>query len=234
MIGGAVRRVPPDPVDMEQTVRSPRRAAGIGVAPPLAIEQRRIQQARPGSAFRIVAVVKPHPAAGAAVAIGVNETSLVIVEKPWISHPVLQSSRHFRRFQRGDVTGFRGAEINQRIRMQIAGNMKMPVRINRHGHVIVRVPADRGRQSLVNPVRGAKLPRGDRHAPPLVVICHILSLRRRKKTEADPEIRHHLVDLDSLLNFVTRGGLFLFRRPVCCPNRPGIHSRIRGRTDGKQ
>ncbi len=90
LVGGAIRRVTPHPVNVKQSIGAASRARGIGVAFSFAIEEWLFEQARPRIGFAIIAVVEVDAISRAAVPVGEDESPFVIFEKSWIGDAVFE------------------------------------------------------------------------------------------------------------------------------------------------
>ena len=128
VIRGAIRRVSPDPDHVEETVRTPDRALGIGIAEPPSLEERRVDKARSGLRLHVVAIVEAPTVAAAAVAIGEQKIVPRVVQESRVGTALLSASGHREALERRDVARFPGAEVNERHAVHVAGQVEAPAR----------------------------------------------------------------------------------------------------------
>ena len=189
----AIGRIAPDPAQMEHAVRAQQRSRAVGVHLALAVGQRCRQQARPLLRRLVVGVIKVISAAALPVAITEDEPPRLILQEDRIRHPLLALADHRRRSQRRDIACLRRAEIHQRHHVHVARHMKLARAIQGERHVVMRIPGDRRRELLVDPLLLVEPTLGHRQLALGVVVSDVLMGRGRQQGEIDWVARPDLV-----------------------------------------
>ena len=105
---------------METPAWAGHRAERVGIALALAVEQGGVEQARPGFGFNIKDIVKAASVATATVAILKNQSAIGIIQELRVGAALFVLPGHREPLEGGDVSGFFGAEIDERDGMHVA------------------------------------------------------------------------------------------------------------------
>ena len=175
----------PDVDQVPPAVGSQRRAHRIGVAQPLPIGERRVDQPPPGLGGDVIDVEDVVAVAADAVAIRVDEITRRSMDELGIGAAGLVGSDHRRRREAGDVQRAGGPKVNQGHGVHVAGHVDEPAAVDGHRDVVVAVPADRRRKAGQCPRRPRQRSRRDGHALLGVVESRELLIALRDQREAN-------------------------------------------------
>ena len=147
VIGRAIRGVAPHPNHVIPAIGAFFRHAGIGIHAVLPIQQGRGMQPPPRLGLHVVHIVKIHAIATFAISKSENQFPIWAAHKHGIGAAIFVFAHHRgNAFKTRYIARARGAKINQRIHMHIPAQVNAPLVVNGHGHRIVAVPSDLGRQ----------------------------------------------------------------------------------------
>ena len=195
VVAGAVRRVAPDPDHVKASIRPKARHTRIGVHLAESTHQRRGEQPRPLACFLVIDVIEIVAAATAAVAVAEDQAARFIAQKNRIGHALLAVAGHRQLLQRRRVERLRAAEIDQRHAVHVAGKVQVAGAVEYHGHIVVRIPAQRRGQLGDRPVCRVQRALRHRHPPLCVVVGGELVRRVRQQAEPDRVRRPHRLEI---------------------------------------
>ena len=210
VVRGAVARVAPHPRHVEPSVRALDRPGEVGVHQALAVGQRLIEQALPRAGLRVVDVVDLVAVAASAVAVGEHHLIVLTAQEAGIGAARFSCSHHrFDTLERAGVPGLRRAEVLQRMPVHVAAQVQMAVAVGRHGHIVVRIPAERLGQHVERPLARLQASLGDSHPALGVIERRKLPAASRQQAEAHRVRRPYRSDVE---RFDDGGGLCRPRR----------------------
>jgi len=155
VVGGAIRRVAPSPDEVKVAIGPNRRADQIGVHLALTVGERLVDQPLPTTRFRIIDIVDLITRSAAPVTVSKNEFAGWTVEKLGIGAAVLIAADHARNtFERPDIERFGRAEVNQRGRVHVAGDVNIALAVDGERDGVVAVPPEFRGQSHELPLGG--------------------------------------------------------------------------------